>query len=84
MLLDSDGGGIDDGVELSLGLDPTFYDDDIHGCTYPDASNYNALAFVEDGSCVFDLSCPDLDGNGIVDTTDLLEILVFFGLPCPE
>jgi uncharacterized protein (TIGR02145 family) len=81
--------------------------DEIFGCTYIDALNYNAEATSDDGSCIdeeFDLdavfdsgyaagvesvicpeisSCPsDLDGNGLVGTSDLLIFLSSFGDGC--
>ncbi len=60
----------------------------ITGCTYPDALNYNSTAVVDDGSCVFDSctnACPsDLNGDGLVNTNDLLLFLGNFGTTCPE
>jgi len=59
----------------------------ISGCTYPDANNYNASAIMDDGSCVFPAgpnTCPeDIDGNGQVNTGDLLQLLASFGATCP-
>ena len=57
------------------------------GCTYEDASNYNQVANVDDGSCDFDGTgtndCPaDLDGDGSITTTDLLSFLASFGANC--
>ena len=74
------------------------------GCANSDAVNYNELATIDDGSCLFDQSyvdstfdagvasvdcsdfeddCPaDLDGDGAVSTSDLLEFLSSFGLIC--
>jgi hypothetical protein len=55
------------------------------GCTYPDADNYDANAGIDDGSCVFTLAnaCPqDLNGDGIVNTADLLLFLPAFGTSC--
>ncbi len=55
------------------------------GCLYSDASNYNALAVWDDGSCIFTLSgyaCPDLDGDGIVGVSDVLAMLSQFGNTC--
>ena len=51
--------------------------DDCAGCTYEDASNYEATASVDDGSCEFSLSnpCPaDINEDGSVTTADLLEL----------
>ncbi|NNE54986.1 MAG: hypothetical protein HKN32_03120, partial [Flavobacteriales bacterium] len=52
------------------------------GCTYPDADNYDSTALADDGSCFY--GCPeDLDGDGLVNTTDLLQFLGQFGTACP-
>jgi len=57
------------------------------GCTYEAASNYNPIANDDDESCIFDNvgvnDCPaDLDGDGAVATSDLLEFLTAFGSIC--
>ena len=58
------------------------------GCTYANASNYDASAISDDGSCVFDLSssddcnAADVDDSGAVTTSDLLEVLGNFGSIC--
>ena len=57
------------------------------GCTYENATNFNPLANDDDASCVFDTvvanDCPaDLDGDGSVATSDLLEFLTAFGTVC--
>lgn len=57
----------------------------VEGCTYSAASNYNAAANVENGTCTFDAvnPCPaDLDGNGAIGTPDLLAFLAAFGVAC--
>jgi hypothetical protein len=57
------------------------------GCTYADATNYDATFTMDNGSCVFDLTddCPaDLNGDGLVTTSDLLQFLPEFGSACPE
>ena len=36
----------------------------IHGCTYASASNYNASANTDDGTCIFDLVDPGMCGTG--------------------
>jgi len=57
------------------------------GCTYADATNYDAAFTMDNGSCVFDLTddCPaDLNGDGLVTTSDLLQFLPEFGSSCPE
>jgi hypothetical protein len=58
----------------------------VSGCTYVDASNYNALANVDNGSCTFELSsCTgDLNEDGTVGTPDLLMFLAAFGTSCPN
>lgn len=57
----------------------------ILGCTYTDASNFDPLALIEDGSCLFEAStCPtDLNGDGTIGTADLLSLLEGFGSTCP-
>ena len=58
------------------------------GCTTVDATNFSASAFFDDGSC---LLCEDetggcaadLDLDGIVGVSDVLELLTFFGVTCP-
>ena len=58
------------------------------GCMSPDADNYQPLATVDDGTCVFgecESVCPgDINGDGFVNTNDLLGLLGYFGLPCEE
>ena len=58
-----------------------------YGCTYSDADNYDPISDHDDGSCVFAIlpPCPtDLNGNGITDTADILQLLGNFGFPCPD
>jgi hypothetical protein len=61
-------------------------DQEVYGCTYPDAPSYDASATADDGSCVFyiiDNFCPaDLDFNGIVGSPDLLLFLSAYGDVC--
>lgn len=56
------------------------------GCTYFDASNYNADALLDDGSCNFDLGsggCPgDFDDSGAIGANDLLDFLALYGNDC--
>ena len=56
------------------------------GCMDEEANNFQSLATVDDGSCVYDdcdTTCPtDLNGDGVVGTPDLLELLSTFGLDC--
>jgi hypothetical protein len=57
--------------------------DRICGCTYEHSPNYNALATIDDGSCPN--SCPeDLNFDGLINTADLLEFLVVFGMTCEQ
>ena len=56
------------------------------GCTYPDATNYNPDASIDDGSCVFELgnpNCPaDINGDGFVSVADLLIFVAEYGTVC--
>jgi hypothetical protein len=48
------------------------------GCNDPDATNYNADAGKDDGSCLFEIAnnCPaDISGDGLINTSDLLNAL---------
>lgn len=57
--------------------------DRICGCTYEYSPNYNPLATVDDGSCPH--SCQeDLTYDGYINTADLLEFLVVFGMTCEQ
>ena len=56
----------------------------VPGCTYANATNYEANASVDDGSCLFTDSCDvDLNGDGTIGTADILDILGAFGTDCP-
>ena len=56
------------------------------GVTNETATNYQPLATVDDGSCVFqecESTCPnDLNGDGAIGTPDLLSLLSSFGAEC--
>ena len=55
------------------------------GCTYPNALNFDSAANVDDGSCQFGGGsvCPgDLNQDGSISVTDVLELLVVFGSIC--
>jgi hypothetical protein len=54
------------------------------GCTYADATNTTPGATLDDGTCVFPSnSCPaDVNGDGIINTGDLTEVLGSFGTTC--
>lgn len=56
----------------------------LFGCTYADASNYDAAATVDDGTCLFpeDLCPADLNDDGEVSTPDLLFVLGEYGTLC--
>lgn len=62
--------------ERKLGL--TFSTDNLAelGCTDPDAENYSPAATLDDGTCSY---FGDLDGDGVIDTEDLLALLGNFG-----
>lgn len=94
---DDDGDGVCDADEITgcvsseaFNYHPEATQDDgsclFFGCTYPDAINFDSGASVDDQTCTFEglelISCPDLDGNGIVGTGDLLIFLSAFGLSC--
>lgn len=72
------GGPADFGVEFWL--------ENIPGCTYADADNFDPLANVDDGSCTFTVggTCPgDFNDDNLINTTDLLAFLGVFGTVCP-
>ena len=48
------------------------------GCTDDEALNYNNLATLDDSSCRYNV-CPDFNGDGQVQTQDLLDFLVAWG-----
>ncbi|MDB0025428.1 hypothetical protein N9D95_02700 [Flavobacteriales bacterium] len=53
------------------------------GCTFPGAPNYDPVATMDNGTCLF--SCyGDLNGDGHIQLADLLDLLQFFGLYCTE
>ncbi|MDZ4824479.1 MAG: lamin tail domain-containing protein [Flavobacteriales bacterium] len=53
------------------------------GCTDPLALNYTPLANLDDDTCNFEAPCPaDLDGNGVVNVSDLLAFMGAFGTLC--
>ena len=52
------------------------------GCTAPDAVNFNPEATCDSG-CVFEAPCPaDIDQDGSVGMSDLLDVLSAFGMYC--
>ena len=58
------------------------------GCTYESALNFDLEAAMDDGTCVFEAqanTCPqDINGDGEVTVSDLLDLLGAFGVPCSE
>ena len=57
------------------------------GCTMVEAENYNPEALIDDGSCLFSLapSCPaDINGDLVVSTLDLLDLLSAYGNFCED
>ena len=73
----------DDGSCLFPPLDCSFSEG--AGCTYNFAFNYDPAAVVDDGSCSFNLVTPcvgDLNGDGSVSVSDILELLSRFGSVC--
>jgi hypothetical protein len=48
------------------------------GCTDQEAYNYNHLATLDDSSCTYNI-CPDFNGDGQVQTQDLLDFLIAWG-----
>ncbi len=68
-LNDTDGDGVCDELEVD-------------GCTDPEALNFVAEATDDDGSC--QLTCAsDLNGDLVVNSSDLLQFLGTFGQDCP-
>jgi len=59
----------------------------VPGCTYPQATNYNPAATVDNGNCGFPVcnnDCPaDLNDDGVVGITDLLSFIGVYGTVCP-
>ena len=60
--------------------------DDVAGCTYPGADNYDASASMDDGSCLFgnvsEFCAADIDGDGLIGVGDVLLVLSAFGQVC--
>jgi hypothetical protein len=53
------------------------------GCTFPGAPNYQPEATMDNGTCIS--SCyGDLNGDGHIQLSDLLDLLQGFGLYCDE
>ena len=63
--------------------------EDVSGCTYPDALNYDPTATMDNGSCLYEEvpedSCPgDFTDDGSISIADLLDFLIVFGSFCDE
>lgn len=57
------------------------------GCTYAEADNFDPSATLDNGSCTFSdgNACPeDLNGDGLVNTPDILALLGAFGINCND
>lgn len=57
------------------------------GCTDANAQNFNQEALFDDGSCLFDgaITCPeDVNGDGLVNASDLLLVLAAFETFCSD
>ena len=66
-------------------------DQEVYGCGYELAENYNPEVTRDDGSCIFpnpdDEGCGlvyDGSGDGAVGSSDLLGLLVEFGQSCED
>ena len=56
-------------------------DEELFGCTYPSAPNYNPEATSDDGTCEF--TCAgDINQDGLVQLIDLLDLLLVYGNAC--
>ena len=76
LIQDSDGDGLTDGLEATVGLNPLLVDSDDDGCN-------DDLDFSQQCPGSLTCVCPaDFDNNGLVETSDLLQFLTAFGLPC--
>ena len=70
-----------DNTCLDFNLNGLCDDEELVGCTYLGAPNFSPQATLDDGTCL--PACPgDLNGDGFVQATDLLEFLAVFGLQC--
>ena len=55
--------------------------EDVPGCTYGNATNYDENATMDNSTCEFPCA-GDLSGDGIVQLTDLLDFLITYGSVC--
>ena len=55
--------------------------EEVVGCTFSGAQNYDPNATMDNGTCI--AACEgDLNGDGLVQLTDLLDFLLLFGANC--
>ena len=55
--------------------------EEVVGCTFSGAQNYDPTATMDNGTCIE--ACEgDLNGDGLVQLTDLLDFLLLFGVDC--
>lgn len=55
--------------------------DEVVGCTFPSAPNYDPLATMDNGTCI--ASCyADLNGDGHIQLNDLLDLLQYYDTFC--
>ena len=55
----------------------------IEGCAYPSADNYDPLATIDIGNCLFDGLCPgDFDNDGVIGIMDILHLLGLYDTSC--
>ena len=55
----------------------------LEGCAYPSADNYDPLATIDIGNCLFDGLCPgDFDNDGLIGILDILHILGLYDTTC--
>ncbi|MGB1074422.1 MAG: glycosyl hydrolase, partial [Flavobacteriales bacterium] len=59
---------------------------DVPGCTYPEAANYQPNATMDNGTCVLEATtcAEDVDGDGMVGVSDILLVLSTFGQTCAD
>jgi hypothetical protein len=71
------------GIYAGEGTFPLSYEVyETKGCTDPLATNYNACASIDDGTCIADTCPADLDNSGYVNISDLLQFVSAYGSDC--
>ena len=60
--------------------------EDVPGCTYPEASNYQPDATMDNGTCMLEATtcAEDVNGDGLVGVSDILVVLSTFGQTCAD